>query len=50
MKIDVVEKSDLGIKLGKQNIDKKLGVPEPFLDKPAVYVISGAMGSGKIRV
>jgi len=47
MKIQVVETSDLGIKLGKQNIDKKLGVPPPFIDKPAVYVISGAMGSGK---
>ena len=35
------------IKPGKQNIDKKLGCPPPFPDKPSVMLISGAMGSGK---
>ena len=35
------------IKPGIQNIDKKLGCPSPFPDKPSVMLISGAMGSGK---
>ncbi len=28
-------------------IDKKLNVPEPFIPKASVYVISGSTGSGK---
>ena len=47
MKIEEDDKSDLVIKPTKQNIDDKLGVPEPFIDKCAVYVVSGSMGSGK---
>jgi hypothetical protein len=39
--------SKLSIKTTKQNIDDKLGVPEPFINKCAVYVVSGGMGSGK---
>lgn len=38
---------NLKIQPTKQNIDQKLGVPAPFIDKPAVYVVSGGMGSGK---
>ena len=30
-----------------QNIDKALDVPEPFINKPAVYCVVGSMGSGK---
>lgn len=47
MKIEEEAKSDLVIKPTKQNIDDALGVPEPFIDKCAVYVVSGSMGSGK---
>jgi len=47
MKIEVINQSNLKIKPAKQNIDQKLGVPPPFPDRPAVYVISGRMGSGK---
>jgi hypothetical protein len=47
MKIEEENKSDLVIKPTKQNIDDALGVPEPFIDKCAVYVVSGSMGSGK---
>lgn len=47
MKIEEEEKSDLQIKPSKQNIDNALGVPPPFIDKPAVYVVSGSMGTGK---
>jgi len=47
MKIEETEHSELKIKKTKQSIDKSLGVPPPFIDKCAVYVISGSMGSGK---
>ena len=48
MKIDeVLNQTDLQIKATKQNIDQSLGVPLPFIDKPAVYVVSGGMGSGE---
>ena len=47
MKIEEVETNDVKIKATKQTIDNKLDVPAPFMDKCGVYVISGAMGSGK---
>jgi len=47
MKIDIIETSNLGIKTSKQNIDRPLNCPKPFIDKPAIYVVSGSMGSGK---
>jgi adenosyl cobinamide kinase/adenosyl cobinamide phosphate guanylyltransferase len=39
--------SSLAIKVGKQNIDKPLGCPPPFPDKPSVILVAGAPGSGK---
>lgn len=47
MKIEEDGESNLVIKPTKQTIDDKLGVPEPFLNKCGVYVVSGGMGSGK---
>jgi hypothetical protein len=48
MIIEEVENPEsLKVVATKQNIDQKLGVPPPFIDKPAVYVVSGGMGSGK---
>ena len=47
MLISENDDSDLKIKPTDQNIDGKLGVPPPFIDKPAVYVVVGSMGSGK---
>lgn len=47
MKIEETEHSELKIKKTKQTIDKPLGVPPPFIDKCAVYCVSGSMGSGK---
>ena len=37
----------LKIRTTDQNIDTELGVPEPFINKPAVYCVCGSMGSGK---
>ena len=42
MKIEELETSDVKIKPTKQNTDQKLGVPAPFIDKCACYVISGS--------
>lgn len=47
MKIEELETSDVKIKPTKQNTDQKLGVPAPFVDKCACYVISGSQGTGK---
>ena len=47
MKIEEEEDNGLKIKPTTQNIDNALGVPEPFINKPAVYCVCGAMGSGK---
>lgn len=48
MKINEIQNPvKIGIKTTKQNIDQKLHVPLPFFPRPAVYVISGSMGSGK---
>ena len=47
MKIEELETSDIKIKATKQNTDMSLGVKPPFLDRPSVYVIAGAQGSGK---
>lgn len=47
MLITEAEHNDLRVKPSKQNIDGELGVPPPFINKPAVYAIIGAMGSGK---
>lgn len=47
MIIEEVTQSELKIKTTKQNIDKSLGIPEPFMNKCGVYVVSGNMGSGK---
>jgi hypothetical protein len=47
MLIEEAEDNDLRVKPSKQNIDGELGVPEPFINKPAVYAVIGAMGSGK---
>ena len=45
----ITEEEDSGLKIKPttQNIDGALGVPEPFINKPAVYCVVGAMGSGK---
>lgn len=47
MIIEEVETGDVKIRPTKQTIDDPLDVPSPFLPKCSVYVISGAMGSGK---
>ena len=47
MRIEETDQSELKIKQSKQSIDKPLGVPPPFINKNAVYCISGSMGSGK---
>jgi hypothetical protein len=47
MKIEELETSDIKIKPTKQNTDMALGVEPPFLNRPSVYVIAGAQGSGK---
>ena len=48
MLIEEVETNDIRIKKSKQTIDEVLeGVPEPFMNKCSVMVISGYMGSGK---
>jgi len=48
MKINEIQNPvKIGIKTTKQNIDQKIKVPAPFFQKPSVYVIAGAMGSGK---
>lgn len=47
MKIEEDEESELKIKPSIQNIDNALGVPEPFINKPAVYVVSAPQGGGK---
>lgn len=48
MIIEEVETNDIKIKKTKQTIDDVLeGVPEPFMPKCSVMVISGYMGSGK---
>jgi KaiC/GvpD/RAD55 family RecA-like ATPase len=48
MLIEEVETNDIKIKKTKQTIDDVLdGVPEPFMPKCSVMVISGYMGSGK---
>jgi len=47
MKIEEEEVNDIRIKPTKQNIDDALGVPAPFIDKCAVYVVSSPMGTGK---
>lgn len=47
MKIEEEDDNNLKVKPSKQNIDGELGVPEPFINKPAVYCVVGSMGSGK---
>lgn len=47
MRIESLETSDIKIKTTKQNTDMPLGVKPPFLDRPSIYVIAGAQGSGK---
>tara|TARA_R110000822_G_scaffold73397_5_gene176431 strand:- start:449 stop:1177 length:729 start_codon:yes stop_codon:yes gene_type:complete len=48
MKIEEVETNDIKIRKTQQTIDNILeGVPEPFMNKCSVMVISGYMGSGK---
>jgi len=49
MNISEIVKSDTVIKVTRQNIDDKLGIPEtcPLPNKCSVTVISGGMGSGK---
>jgi hypothetical protein len=48
MRIEEVELNDVKIRKTKQTIDDVLeGVPEPFMNKCSVMVISGFMGSGK---
>lgn len=41
------EENKLAIKPTKQNIDDKLDVPEPFLPRNSVYLVSGGQGTGK---
>jgi hypothetical protein len=47
MLIEEAEDNDLRVKPSKQNIDGALNVPEPFINKVAVYAVIGSMGSGK---
>lgn len=47
MIIEEVGDNEIKIRTTKQNIDDKLDVPAPFMDKCGFYVISGHMGSGK---
>lgn len=48
MRIEELETNDIKIRKSKQSIDEVLeGVPEPFMNKCSVMVISGYMGSGK---
>ena len=41
------QSSKLAIKPTKQNIDDRLDVPEPFLPRNSVYLVSGGQGTGK---
>ena len=43
----IVEENPLKIFPTKQTIDMKLGLPKPFDDRNAVYVVSGGQGTGK---
>lgn len=47
MTIKIVQENNLKIYPTKQTIDKKLGLPEPFDDRNQIFVVTGAMGSGK---
>ena len=47
MTIKIVEENDLKIYPTKQNINYKLGLPQPFEDRNQFIICCGAMGTGK---